>query len=188
MFQQAGIILGVMVAVYVIVRALRLTTELSMFAAAVAGGSELASLGVPLLLVYAFLGARILLKAPGGERILYTVLVGLCGLMLLQQQMHMGTTVKPIMQQTRETTGQLRSASLWLREHASGRETVATERPWVVSYLTRMEVRSIDSPQSVDSDFLVTSGAAAIGYLLVYEPPAPGRWSAARSVAVWRKE
>ena len=46
MFQQAGIILGVMVAVYVIVRALRLTTELSMFAAAVAGALA-AGQGIP---------------------------------------------------------------------------------------------------------------------------------------------
>src|SRR5512136_1139774 len=37
MFQQAGIVLGVMVAVYVVVRAFRLSTELSMFAAALAG-------------------------------------------------------------------------------------------------------------------------------------------------------
>jgi len=46
MFQQAGVILGVMVAVYVIVRALRLTTELSMFAAAVAGALA-AGQGIP---------------------------------------------------------------------------------------------------------------------------------------------
>jgi hypothetical protein len=46
MFQQAGLILAVMVAVYVIVRALRLTTELSMFAAAVAGALA-AGQGVP---------------------------------------------------------------------------------------------------------------------------------------------
>jgi Na+/H+ antiporter NhaD/arsenite permease-like protein len=46
MFQQAGIILGVMVAVYIIVRALRLTTELSMFAAAVAGALA-AGQGIP---------------------------------------------------------------------------------------------------------------------------------------------
>jgi CitMHS family citrate-Mg2+:H+ or citrate-Ca2+:H+ symporter len=46
MFAQAGIILAVMVAVYVIVRALRLTTELSMFAAAVAGALA-AGQGIP---------------------------------------------------------------------------------------------------------------------------------------------
>jgi hypothetical protein len=46
MFQQAGLVLAVMVAVYVIVRALRLTTELSMFAAAVAGALA-AGQGVP---------------------------------------------------------------------------------------------------------------------------------------------
>jgi hypothetical protein len=46
MFQQAGIVLAVMVAVYVMVRALRLTTELSMFAAAVAGALA-AGQGVP---------------------------------------------------------------------------------------------------------------------------------------------
>src|SRR5512136_725580 len=38
MFTHAEIILGIMVAVYVVVRALRLSTELSMFAAALAGG------------------------------------------------------------------------------------------------------------------------------------------------------
>jgi len=37
MFAQAGIVLGVMVAVYVVVRALRLSTELSMLAAALGG-------------------------------------------------------------------------------------------------------------------------------------------------------
>jgi len=37
MFTHAGIVLGVMVAAYVLVRALRLSTELSMFAAAIAG-------------------------------------------------------------------------------------------------------------------------------------------------------
>src|SRR5512136_1578899 len=46
MFQQAGIVLGVMVAVYVIVRAFRLTTELSMFAAALAG-ALVAGEGIP---------------------------------------------------------------------------------------------------------------------------------------------
>lgn len=46
MFTQAGIVLGVMVAVYVIVRALRLTTELSMFAAALAG-ALVAGQGIP---------------------------------------------------------------------------------------------------------------------------------------------
>src|SRR5512137_1055085 len=46
MFTQAGIILGVMVAVYVVVRALRLTTELSMFAAALAG-ALVAGEGIP---------------------------------------------------------------------------------------------------------------------------------------------
>ena len=46
MFTQAEIVLGVMVAVYVIVRAFRLTTELSMFAAAVAGALA-AGQGIP---------------------------------------------------------------------------------------------------------------------------------------------
>jgi TRAP-type C4-dicarboxylate transport system permease large subunit len=46
MFTQAGIVLGVMVAVYVIVRAFRLTTELSMFAAALAGALA-AGQGIP---------------------------------------------------------------------------------------------------------------------------------------------
>ena len=46
MFTEAGIVLGVMVAVYVIVRALRLTTELSMLAAALAG-ALVAGQGIP---------------------------------------------------------------------------------------------------------------------------------------------
>lgn len=46
MFTQTEIILGVMVAVYVIVRAFRLTTELSMFAAALAGALA-AGQGIP---------------------------------------------------------------------------------------------------------------------------------------------
>ena len=46
MFTQTEIVLGVMVAVYVIVRAFRLTTELSMFAAAVAGAVA-AGQGIP---------------------------------------------------------------------------------------------------------------------------------------------
>jgi len=46
MFTQAGIVLAVMVAVYVIVRAFRLTTELSMFAAALAGALA-AGEGIP---------------------------------------------------------------------------------------------------------------------------------------------
>jgi len=159
-----------------------------LLAAAVFSGSELAFLGIPLLLVYALLGLRIFLKTFGGERFMYTALVGVCGLMLLQQQMRLGATVRPVMEQTSETTEQLRSAALWLRAHAGAGETVATERPWVVAYLTGMEARSTDSPQSVDSDFLVTSGATAKGYMLVYQPPFPGRWPAARSVAVWKKQ
>ena len=46
MFTEAGMVLGVMVAVYVIVRAFRLATELSMFAAAVAG-ALVAGQGIP---------------------------------------------------------------------------------------------------------------------------------------------
>ncbi len=46
MFAQTEIVLGVMVAVYVVVRAFRLTTELSMFAAAVAGALA-AGQGIP---------------------------------------------------------------------------------------------------------------------------------------------
>ncbi|MBE3072743.1 MAG: C4-dicarboxylate ABC transporter, partial [Acidobacteria bacterium] len=46
MFTQAGIVLGVMVAVYIIVRAFRLSTELSMFAAALAG-ALVAGQGIP---------------------------------------------------------------------------------------------------------------------------------------------
>ena len=46
MFTQAGIVLGVMVAVYIVVRAFRLSTELSMFAAALAG-ALVAGQGIP---------------------------------------------------------------------------------------------------------------------------------------------
>src|SRR5512136_215452 len=46
MFTHAEIILGIMVAVYVVVRALRLSTELSMFAAAV-GGAVVGGFGFP---------------------------------------------------------------------------------------------------------------------------------------------
>ncbi len=46
MFAQAGLVLAVMVVVYVLVRAVRLPTELSMFAAAIAGGL-FAGFGIP---------------------------------------------------------------------------------------------------------------------------------------------
>ena len=46
MFTQAGIVLGAMLAVYVVVRLLRLSTELAMFGAAV-GGALVAGFGLP---------------------------------------------------------------------------------------------------------------------------------------------
>jgi CitMHS family citrate-Mg2+:H+ or citrate-Ca2+:H+ symporter len=46
MFTQAGIVLGVMVAAYIVVRAFRLSTEMSMFGAAIAGGL-VAGQGIP---------------------------------------------------------------------------------------------------------------------------------------------
>jgi hypothetical protein len=160
-----------------------------LLAAAALGRREFFFPVAPLLVVYAFLGVRILLRALGRERLLYTTLALLCGLMLLQQQVDLNGTIRPFMEQIRGTTAQLRSAAIWLRTHTSAGETVATELPWVLRYDTDVRVMSIDSSDAAGAEYLVTSATASMkGYIVVYEPLPSGRWPAGRSVAVWRKQ
>jgi len=160
-------------------------------AAAFMTSRELMLLTVPFLMIYALIGARALLKALGHGRSYYTALVGISALVLLQQQLELGSRTRPVMHETRSVTEQVRVASGWLREHAANGAIVAAERFGTVRYFTGMYVRPFNPGSRAEARFVVTSVPSVEGYARVFELLPEQRWLPGESmsnVAVWEKQ
>jgi hypothetical protein len=145
---------------------------------------------IPFIVVYAFFGLAEMLKRMAKERLLYSAVFVLTGLLLILFQMDYYRGNKPSMAAAISQTTELRIAAEWIKMRTSSGQRVCAERPGVLEYYSERPVAPLNPADSLGADFVITSQRDVTGYEVAFQPevmPDPASVHLQHS-AVWRRK
>jgi len=156
---------------------------------AMAGRTDVGLMGVPFLIIYAFLGFMEIVRATGGPRLTYPAAFALAGVLLVQNQALMNLMTKPAMEFSNERARQLISIAYWLKAGSIRGMTIEAEEPGIISFYSDRMVRTMQKEISPGADLVVTSERIVAGYEIAFTPPEAGMGLPADpQYSVWRRK
>ncbi len=141
---------------------------------------------LPLIIVYAYAGFAVILKRIGRQRLLYSLLFVITGLLVVHLQIEYQRTNKPSMAAAVEKNAELRILAEWLRTNSSNVSSVCAEQPGIVGYYAERPVDPLSDNEEAACALIVTSRREVAGYDLAFRPVAPP--NDGRHYAVWREK
>jgi hypothetical protein len=135
-----------------------------------AGSPELHLLAYPIVVVYAFLGLRQLVRTVYGGEAPHAPLFVATALFMLTNQTGYHLYAKPNIERSVATANTLAAIAGWIRTETSPETTVESERPWTLSYLSERRVEPHLGNPTGAVDLVVTSRNEVDGFTEVYRP------------------
>ena len=133
---------------------------------------EFIYMGIPLLIVYGFLGLRETLVRVRWERSVYAVALVLTGVLIIQNQFAFGSVKTDIFQRTTDENRELASIAIWLKANTPAETTIVTDKPGIIGYYSDL---SVTLPGKTENAPYVVSRAMELeGYEVAFTPAAEG--------------
>ena len=130
-------------------------------------------MGIPLLIVYGFLGLRELLIRVRSERMVYAVAIVLTGLLILQNQVTLSSARSATIQTAIDENKELLSLAIWLKANTSGETLVVTDKPGIIGYYSDLPVAVLGEKKE-KGHYIVSKATKLDGYDLAFTPTGEG--------------
>lgn len=130
-------------------------------------------MGIPLVIVYGFLGLREILVVAGWGRLVYTVALVLTGVLIIQSQVTFGSVRSTTIQSSVDENGKLVSIAIWLKANTSAETLVVTDRPGIVGYYSDLPVTVLNGKKE-NAPYVVSKATELDGYDLAFTPTGEG--------------
>lgn len=133
------------------------------------GNREFLYLGIPLLLVYAFMGLREFIIARRLEHLVYTAAFVFTGLLLVQSQLA-SSKVKATMKTSIEDAQELISIAYWLKANTSPEATVAADKPGIIEYYADRAIDASAKETGRRAEYVIAKVKSVESWEVVYRP------------------
>lgn len=161
-----------------------------LLAGPITGNADLTLLALPLLIVLAIDGGRIVLDALGHPEKQYFYIFVFTALLLVQSQMFYLRETRPLMERRSAESVELVSIAEWLRGNLLPEDVVAAESPGIVSYYAGHPIRHLGGAVTSDIDYIVSPVGDHAGYRRVFTAGVTqtDAYMSTNHFAVWRRE